>query len=45
MIRFCFVMDCYVGVMTFHSNGKISMCWEPDENLSELARNYKNIFL
>lgn len=41
MIRYCFVSECYVGIMTFHEDGTISMSWEPDENLTELGKRFK----
>lgn len=40
MIRYCFVSECYVGIMTFHEDGTISMSWEPDENLTELGKSF-----
>ena len=41
IIRYCFVKDCYVGIMRFKDDGEITMTWEDDSKLSELALTYK----
>lgn len=40
-IRYCFVKECYVGIMEFKDDGEITMTWEDDSKLSELALTYK----
>jgi hypothetical protein len=42
MIYYCFVADCYVGVMNFRDS-EIVMSWEDDSKLSDLAKMYKKI--
>ena len=41
MKYYCYVKDCFVGIMEFKDNGEITMTWEPDDKLIELARTYK----
>lgn len=40
-IRYCFVKECFVGVMSFHDDGEISMSWEDDSKLTDVAKRYK----
>ena len=44
MKYYCFVKDCFVGIMEFKKNGDITMTWEDDNKLIELAKTYKKYF-
>ena len=41
MKYYCFVKDCYVGIMEFKDDGNITMTWEDESNFIELAKTYK----
>lgn len=41
LVRYCFVQDCFVGILTFRDDGEITMQWEDDSTLSDLAKKYK----